>query len=81
MLKRKWSKDMAMIEIKDLNLASDVQDLQGEVLDLSTASKIHGGLAPYYGGKEFDQPSKLPYTGAYLYSASPYSASPQINRL
>jgi hypothetical protein len=35
---------MAMIEIKDLNLVSDVQDSQYEVLDLSITPEICGGF-------------------------------------
>jgi hypothetical protein len=43
----KRSEVMTMIEIKDLSLASDVQDLHGESIDSSTASEIRGGYNPY----------------------------------
>lgn len=34
------------IEIKDLSLVAELQDLQGEFLDSSTAADIRGGYDP-----------------------------------
>jgi hypothetical protein len=45
-LKCKWSEVMA-IEIKDLNLVTEVQESQSEVLDPSTSSEVRGGYNPY----------------------------------